>query len=160
MQVGNGAPFTDGPHAPADGIGALRMAEVYTDLKRKPPRPPEVDLDQIFAEAAEAEQGALLEAGADMSDSILDTATRTLGHNLRRQGGILTRAVGVVAGLLTDPAKLASGVTSAVDQIRSTLDTATGGRPINAGAPLRAHRSPRRHLEVLHLSPDDAAAPT
>jgi len=158
IQGGNGALFTKQHHALADGIGALRMAEVYTDLKRKPPRPPEVDLDQIFAEAAEAEQGALLEAGADMSDSILDTATRTLGHNLRRQGGILTRAVGGVAGFLTDPAKLSSGVTSAVDQIRSTLDTATGGRTINAGAPLWANRSRRRHLEVLHVSLDDAKA--
>ncbi|MHB1854390.1 MAG: wax ester/triacylglycerol synthase domain-containing protein [Acidimicrobiales bacterium] len=157
---GSGALFTKQHHAVADGIGALRMAEVYTDLERKVPRPPDVDLEAIFAEAAAAEEGELLEAGADMSDSILDTATRTLGHNLRRQGGMVTRLAGEVGGLLGNPGRIPGGVGSAVGQIRSTLDTAAGGRSINAGAPLWTHRSRRRHLEVIQvpLEPAKAAA--
>ena len=158
LEDGQGALFSKQHHAVADGIGALRMAEVYTDLKRRPPRPPEVDLDQIFAEAVKAEQGELREAGADMSASIIDTTTRTLTHNLRRQGGIVTRAVGGVAGLVGDPAKITSGVTSAIGQIRSTLDTATGARSVDAGAPLWTNRSRRRHLEVIRVPLDQAKA--
>jgi len=158
LEGGKGALFSKQHHAIADGIGALRMAEVYTDLERKAPRPPVVDLDEIFAAAVETEQGELLEAGADLSASILDTATRTLTHNLRRQGGILTRTVGGVAGFLGDPSKISNGVGSAVGQVRSTLDTATGSRTVDAGAPLWTKRSRRRHLEVLSVSLDDAKA--
>jgi len=157
---GSGALFTKQHHAVADGIGALRMAEVYTDLKRRVPRPPDVDLEAIFAEAAAAEKGELLEAGADMSDSILDTATRTLGHNLRRQAGMVSRLAGEVGGLLGEPSRIQSGVGNAVGQIRSTLDTGLGGRSVNAGAPLWTHRSRRRHLEIIQvpLEPAKAAA--
>ncbi|MDQ1396189.1 MAG: hypothetical protein QOG64_1448 [Acidimicrobiaceae bacterium] len=156
LEDGKGALFTKQHHAVADGIGALRMAEVYTDLERETPRPPEVDLDEIFAEAVKAEQGELLEAGADMSNSIFDTTTRTIAHNLRRQRGILTRAVGEAAGLLGDPAKIPSGVGSMIGQVRSTLNTATGARTVNAGAPLWTKRSRRRHLEVIRVPLDDA----
>jgi WS/DGAT/MGAT family acyltransferase len=158
LEDGRGALFSKQHHAIADGIGALRMAEVYTDVEREAPPAPEVDLEQIFADAVAAEQGALLEAGADMSASILDTTTRTLTHNVRRQRGILGRVVGDAVGLLADPSKIASGVTGAVDQVRSTLDSALGSRTVNAGAPLWTNRSRRRHLEVLHLSLEDAKA--
>jgi WS/DGAT/MGAT family acyltransferase len=155
LEDGRGALITKQHHAVADGIGALRMAEVYTDLERTASRPPEVDLDGIFAEAVEAEQSELLEAGADMSQSILDTATRTLLHNLRRQGGILSRAVGDVTGLVTNPAQVPGLIAGALGQVRSTVDAATGSRPIDASAPLWTHRSRRRHLEILHLPLDD-----
>jgi diacylglycerol O-acyltransferase len=151
---GRGALFTKQHHAVADGIGALRMAEVYTDLERDVPPPPAVDLEAIFAAAIEAERGALLEAGADMSESIVDTATRTLSHNLRRQGGMLTRAVTTVA----DPRKVAGVLGGAVGTVRSTIDTASGGREIEATAPLFKKRSRRRHLEVLRVSLDEAKA--
>jgi WS/DGAT/MGAT family acyltransferase len=153
---GTGALFVKQHHAVADGIGALRMAEVYTDLERTPAPPQHVDLARILADAVAAEKDELIEAGADVSDSILETATRTVVHNLRRQGGILVRTVDDATGLLTHPARLPRAVAGAVNQIRSTLDTATGGRTIDARAPLWTHRSRRRHLEVLRLSLDDA----
>ncbi|HUR78125.1 MAG TPA: wax ester/triacylglycerol synthase domain-containing protein [Acidimicrobiales bacterium] len=155
---GEGALFSKQHHSVADGIGALRMAEVYTDLERDVARPPEVDLEAIFAEAVAAEQGELLEAGADMSDSILDTATRTVRHNLRRQGGIVSRAAANVASVVTHPAKISDAVGGLVGEVRSAADTAGGGRTTNASAPLFAKRSRRRHLEVLHVSLDDAKA--
>ena len=158
LEGGRGAMFTKQHHAVADGIGALRMAEVYTDLERTVDPPPEVDLAKIFAEAAEAEQGELLEAGADMGYSILDTATRTLGHNLRRQGGVITRLAGSLGGLITDPSRIPAGVGNVVGQVRSTLDTAAGTVAASAGAPLWKARSRRRHLEVLRVSLDDAKA--
>ena len=153
-----GALLTKQHHAVADGVGQLRMAEVYTDLQRRTPRPPEIDIEALFAQAIEAEADELLEAGADMGDSIIDTAARTLAHNLRRQGGIVTRAAGSMAGLLANPARISAGVSTAVDQIRSTVETGAGGRGIDAGAPLWTKRSRRRHLEVLHLGLEDAKA--
>jgi diacylglycerol O-acyltransferase / wax synthase len=156
LEDGKGALFTKQHHAVADGIGALRMAEVYTDLERDVPKPADVDLDKLFADAVEAEQGQLLEAGADMSDSIFDTATRTLGHNLRRQAGIISRSAGGLAGVIVHPDRATGAIGGLVEQVRSAVDAAFGGRAANAGAPLWKNRSRRRHLEVLRVSLDDA----
>ena len=150
LEGGQGALFAKQHHSVADGIGALRMAEVYTDLERDPPPPPEVDLEAIFAAAIEAEAGELREAGADLSESILDTAALTVTHNLRRQAGIVTRTARSVAGGLVDPVKAIGGL---VDQVRSTADTAAGVS--GAGAPLWQHRSRRRRLEVFSVPLDD-----
>ncbi|HEX6392813.1 MAG TPA: wax ester/triacylglycerol synthase domain-containing protein [Acidimicrobiales bacterium] len=158
MEDGSGALFIKQHHSVADGIGALRMAEIYTDLERTPPRPPEVDLDKVFADAIAAERGELLEAGADVSDSIIDTAVRTVAHNLRRQQGIALRAAGDVFNLVTNPTRVPRAFIGLVEQIRSTLSTAGTARAMNASAPLWTNRSRKRHLETLRLSLDDAKA--
>ena len=155
---GQGALFVKQHHSVADGIGALRMAEVYTDLEREVPAPSPVDLEQVIADALAAEQGELLEAGADTSDSILDTATRTLTHNLRRQAGILRRTAGGIGDLATHPTHLPRAAAGILGQFRSALDTAGGDRKVDAGAPLWTKRSRRRRLEVLQLPLDDAKA--
>jgi hypothetical protein len=158
LRDGTGALFIKQHHAVADGIGALRMAEVYTDLERTPAPLPPVDLERVFSDAIAAERSALLDAGADISDSIIDTATRTLAHNIRRQRGIALRAAGDALRLLTDPMSAPRAVVGTIDQIRRTLDTARGGRSINASAPLWTRRSRRRQLEVLRLPLEDAKA--
>lgn len=155
---GTGALFIKQHHAVADGIGALRMAEIYTDVERTAPPPPEVDLDEVFAEAIAAERGELLESGADVSDSIMDTAARTVAHNFRRQRGIALRAAGDALGLLTNPTTVPRAMSATINQLRNMLDAAGGARTIDAGAPLWTHRSRRRHLEVLRLSLEDAKA--
>jgi WS/DGAT/MGAT family acyltransferase len=158
LEDGKGALLVKQHHAVADGIGALRMAEVYTDIERDAPPPPEVDVEAIFADAVAAERGELLEAGADMGASIVDTATRTLRHNLRRQGGIFTRTATGVADAVTHPTKIGDAVGGLVGEVRSAIDTAGGGRSVNANAPLWTNRSRRRHLEVLRVSLEDAKA--
>jgi diacylglycerol O-acyltransferase / wax synthase len=158
LQDGKAALITKQHHSVADGIGALRMAEVYTDLERDAPAPPEVDVKAIFAEAVAAEQGELLEAGADMGTNIVDTAARSIGHNLRRQGGIATRLAGRAVNLVTHPNELGNAVGNVVGDVRSALDTAGGGRTVDAHAPLWTDRSRRRHFEVLSVNLDDAKA--
>jgi WS/DGAT/MGAT family acyltransferase len=158
LEDGKSALMTKQHHSVADGIGALRMAEVYTDLERNAPEPPEVDVDAIFAEAVKAEQGELLEAGADMGTNILDTAARSVGHTLRRQGGILSRAAGSAVNLVTHPSELGNAVGNVVGEVRSAIDTAGGGRSVDAHAPLWTGRSRRRHLEVLSVNLEDAKA--
>ena len=158
LEGGKSALMTKQHHSVADGIGALRMAEVYTDLERDAPPPPEVDVEAIFADAVAAEQGELLEAGADMGTNIVDTAARTVRHNLRRQGGIFSRLAGQAVNLVTHPTELGSAVGNVVGEVRSALETAGGGRTVDAHAPLWTERSRRRHLEALQLNLEDAKA--
>lgn len=158
LEDGTGALFIKQHHSVADGIGALRMAEIYTDLDRHPPPPPEVDLGPVFAEAIAAEQSELLEAGADVSDSIIDTTVRTLTHNIRRQQGIARRAASDVLKLATNPATVPRGLIGVIKQVRSTLDAVGGDRTIDVQAPLWVNRSRRRHLETLRVPLDDAKA--
>ncbi|HVV37723.1 MAG TPA: wax ester/triacylglycerol synthase domain-containing protein [Acidimicrobiales bacterium] len=158
LEDGRSALLTKQHHSVADGIGALRMAEVYTDLERHAPEPPEVDVEAIFAEAVAAEQGELLEAGADMGTNIVDTAARSVGHTLRRQGGIVSRVAGSAVNLVTHPAELGSAVGNVVGEVRSALETAGGGRTVDAHAPLWTQRSRRRHFEVLSVNLEEAKA--
>ncbi|HET6873945.1 MAG TPA: wax ester/triacylglycerol synthase domain-containing protein, partial [Acidimicrobiales bacterium] len=150
VEGGKGALLVKQHHSVADGIGALRMAEMYTDLERTPPPPPDVDLAEIT--------GGSTSSGADIGTSILDTASRTLSHNLRRGGGILTRTVGDVARAITHPAELPATVAGAAGQVLGTLEMAGGGRGGQARSSLWTNRSRRRHLESLRLSVEDAKA--
>lgn len=158
LEDGTGALFVKQHHSVADGIGALRMAEIYTDVERIPPPPPDVDLGQVFADAIAAEGRELLDAGADVSDSIVDTAVRTLTHNIRRQQGIALRAGGEVLGVALNPMRVPRALIGLISQVRNTLDAASTGGTIDARAPLWTGRSRRRHLETLRLSVDDAKA--
>lgn len=158
MEDGTGALFIKQHHAVADGIGALRMAEIYTDLERTGAPPPEVDVDQVFAQSIAAERGELLEAGADTSGSLVGTAAHTIAHNLRRQQGIALRAAGDALRLVGNPTRVPHAALDAINQIRSVLEATGAGRTIDASAPLWTNRSRRRHLEPLRLPLDDAKA--
>lgn len=150
LEEGKGALLVKQHHSVADGIGALRMAEVYTDLERTPPPPPEVDLGEIHGGAAVS--------GPHIGASMLDTATRTLAHNLRRGGGILSRTVGDATRVITHPVELPGAVAGAASQILSTLEMAKAGRGSEGRSPLWTNRSRRRHLESLRLPVEDAKA--
>jgi hypothetical protein len=91
-----------------------------------------------------------------VSDSIIDTAVRTVAHNLRRQQGVALRAAGDLLKLVGNPTKVPRAVIGAVDGIRGALYATSAGRAIHASAPLWTHRSRRRHLETLRLPLDDA----
>ena len=158
LEDGTGALFVKQHHSVADGIGALRMAEIYTDVERHPPPPPDVDLERVFAEAIAAERSEVLDAGGDVSDSIIDTTVRTLTHNIRRQQGIALRAASDIVKVATNPTSVPRGLIGAIKQIRNTLDAVGGGRAIDAKAPLWTNRSRRRHLEALRLPLEDARA--
>jgi WS/DGAT/MGAT family acyltransferase len=158
LQDGKGALFVKLHHSVADGIGALRMAEIYIDLERTPPPSPHADVAEVFGDAVASGRRPLLAGGAGMSPSILDTAARTVTHNLRRGGGVLSRAAGDATRTVSHPTDLFGAGMELVDQICSTLDMARGGRRIDARSPLWRNRSRRRHLETLRLSLDDARA--
>lgn len=150
LEEGKGALLVKQHHSVADGIGALRMAEIYTDLERNPPPPADVELTEI--------EGAAASSGTGIGASILDAAARTLAHNLRRGGGIVSRNVGQLMRAVTHPADLPGTVTEAAGQVLGTLEMLDGRGRSDGRSSLWTARSRRRHLESLRLPVEDAKA--
>jgi WS/DGAT/MGAT family acyltransferase len=149
LEEGRGALFMKLHHAVTDGIGAMRLGELYMQTSRRAPLPDEVDLHAVLSEAIAAE-AALAEGGGDLRSS----AVRTVGHTWRRQLGMVRRAAGEVALWGADPLRArdsAEGIVRGVQQARSQI---TGEGDVAGGAPLWKDRSRHRHLEALRVPLD------
>lgn len=151
LEDGKGAIFTKLHHSISDGIGAVRLSELYMEAERKADLPPEVDLDQVIADALAAEEAE------DSSDAptTRGSAVRSIGHMMRRQAGIAQRTAGELAIWSVDPSRAQEAVTGAVDQLSSTLKQlpASDG-DVPGGSPLWKNRSRHRHLEGLKVPLD------
>lgn len=149
LEGGRGALWTMMHHAISDGIGQLRMAEMFQDLERDVPKSPDIDLEGLVAERVAA-FGAK-EAGGDLGSSLAATAGHTASHLLRRSAGAARRAAGEVAIWPADPSRVSSAVGDATAVVKGTVDQlASGGGEGIVGAPLFRQRSRHRHLE--HVS--------
>ncbi len=161
LEGGRGAIYSIFHHAISDGIGQIRMAELYQQRSRDEAEHPEIDLEALIAEAVETH--AAKEAGGDLATSIVDTATRSLTHVARRQIGLGRRALGEVVLWPADTHRATSKVTNAVEVARSTVAQLNGSsNETPGGSPLWKQRSRHRHLEKLQvpLAPLKAAAKT
>ena len=81
LEGGRGAIYSIFHHAISDGIGQLRMAELYQQVSRDEAEHPEVDLEGIVAEAVASH--AAKESGGDHATSLVDTASRSIAHVAR-----------------------------------------------------------------------------
>jgi WS/DGAT/MGAT family acyltransferase len=126
-------------HTITDGKGGIRLSEQFIDLRRDEP-----DIDEVAITASSPAGRA----------NLLDTATETLGHGLRRSLGVGQRAVVNGVDLATHPAKLASAGPDLVETLRSALRQVTVTD--HAHSPLWTERSLRRHLDVLDVDFDEA----
>lgn len=150
LEGGKGAIYSIFHHAISDGIGQMRMAELYQQLSRDEPDHPEVDLEGIIAEAVATHDAK--ESGGDLATSLVDTATRSAGHLARRQIGLGRRALGEVVLWPADPGRATDKVTSIVDITRSTIAQLNGTTNEDpGGSPLWQQRSRHRHLEALQI---------
>lgn len=159
VEGGRGAIYSIFHHAISDGIGQIRMAELYQQLSRDEAEHPEVDLEGIIAEAVATH--AAKEAGGDLATSLLDTAGRSVTHVARRQIGMGRRALGEMALWPADPDRAVDKVTNVIDVTRSTIAQLNGSsNEVPGGSPLWKQRSRHRHLERLSvpLEPLKAAA--
>lgn len=150
-------------HTIADGIAAIRLAELYMDLTAEPDDVPEVDLDAIIA--------------ADVSAH--DTTSRgripdAVGHNLRRQGGRLRRILAETATWGADPLRPITLGQQAAATLRQALDELgigempdverspdDGTQTVDANSrssPLWRERSRHRHLESVNVELDAVKA--
>ncbi len=144
-------------HAIADGVGQLRMAELYQQISIDQPAPDPVDLDAIIADAVKTHRAG--EAGGDLATSLVSTTQRTAGHLLRRQAGLSRRLLGEVMLWPADVSRVAEtadGVTTGVRSAVSMLTKSSGSD--RGGSPLWNQRSRHRHLEYVQVPLDGLKA--
>ncbi len=141
-------------HSVADGIGQLRMAEMYQQLDPSHPAPDEVDLEGIIADAVEAHSAK--QVGGDLGDDLTSTATQSISHLVRRQIGIARRALGEVVIWPADPRRAVEKANDAVTATTATVGALRGsGNEVEGGSPLWKHRSRHRHLEHVRVDFED-----
>ena len=97
IEGGRGAVYALTHHVIADGIGQLRMAELYQQLSRDQGPPADVDLDAFLAEIVER-HGSTVDGDPvrEGLGTLVDASRETAGHLLRRQAGIGRRLAGEV----------------------------------------------------------------
>jgi diacylglycerol O-acyltransferase / wax synthase len=154
LESGRGALWSIMHHSISDGIGQLRMAEMFQDLEREVERAPDIDLEGIVAAAAAG--FAQKEAGGDLGSSLAATAVHSATHLLRRSVGTARRAAGEVVLWPADPTRATEAVGDIAALVRSTAQqlASPGGEGV-VGAPLFHERSRHRHLETVRVSLDD-----
>lgn len=141
-------------HSVSDGIGQLRMAELYQQISRDDPPPTDVDLDAVIAEAVAS--GDAKEVGGDLATNAVSSIRASASHLARRQFGIGRRVLGEVAMWPADPSRIGDTVGTAVDTVRGA---ATQLRPTDeeasSSSPLWSGRSRHRHFGWVRLHVDD-----
>lgn len=141
-------------HSVSDGIGQLRMAELYQQISRDEAPPADVDLDAVIAEAVSSAKAK--EVGGDLTTNAVSNIRASASHLARRNFGIGRRLLGEVAMWPADPSRVGDTVGAAVDTFRSA---ATQLRPIDEEAslssPLWSGRSRHRHFGWVRLHVDD-----
>ncbi len=151
---GRGAIWAIFHHAISDGIGQLRMAELYQQVKRNEPPAAEVDIESIIAEAAAARDPK--ELGADYGANLWATATTSLGHVARRNIGIGKRVLGQAAIVPADPQRAVEAAGHLGAAARATVEQLTGSaNDTKGGSELWSQRSRHRHLEHVKVPLDE-----
>lgn len=153
-----GALFWKTHHSISDGIGMIRLSELYMERHPDEAWPDEVDLEAMIAEDLEREQSESDDSVRGQATSFLGTATKSVGHLWRRQAGISRRATAEAALWAADPMRVRDRGEQLVDSVLSTYRQVSGGGEVPGGSPLWKNRSRRRHLEALQVNLDDAKA--
>ncbi|MGB5757316.1 MAG: wax ester/triacylglycerol synthase domain-containing protein [Acidimicrobiales bacterium] len=156
LEGGRGALFTKLHHSISDGIGAIRLSELYMEAERNADLPPTVDLDEVIAAAIAAES-----AEADQPDppDPIQSTVHTFGHLFRRQAGIARRTMGELALWSADPTRARDVLEGAVEGLGSTIRQLNPSEDgVEGGSPLWTNRSRRRHLESLTVPLDEVKA--
>jgi WS/DGAT/MGAT family acyltransferase len=158
LEGGKGGLFWKAHHSISDGIGMVRLSELYMERAEQTQWPDEVDLDALIADDLLREEKADQQKGPEQIPSFVGTATRSIGHLWRRQAGISRRATAEAVLWMADPERIRDRGEELVSSVRSTYRQVTGGGDVPGGSPLWKERSRRRHLEALQVSLDDAKA--
>lgn len=144
-------------HAVSDGIGQLRMAEMYQQIDPNDPPPEDIDLEAIVAAAVEAHHSKQL--GGDLTDGFATTVGQSVAHLIRRELGVVRRVAGEVVIWPADPQRARDTIEGALGALTSTLGALTGsGNEVAGGSPLWKERSRHRHLEHVSVPLDELKA--
>ena len=156
LEGGRGALWAIIHHSVADGIGQMRMAEMYQDLERDAPPAPEVDLKQVIDDAVAAHQAK--ESGGNTADSVMSTLRNSASHLARRQWGIGRRMAGEVALWPADPRRINDTVGVAVDTVKAAARQLSPSSERSPASRLWSDRSRHRHLEWVRVDVDELKA--
>lgn len=154
LEGGKGAIYLLTHHVIADGIGQLRMAELYQQLTRDEEPPPLVDLDAFMTDRlAEHEASG---GRAEITSGLLGAGIDAAGHVLGRQLRVGRRVLGEAMMWPADPGRLAERASEVATTVRTTADLMTppSGNG-SGGSPLWRTRSRHRHLEHVQVPLDD-----
>lgn len=127
-------------HSVSDGIGALRLAEMYLDFERTPPMPePNKDAGPVIAAGS---KGGLLADLDYMARKQLEAA----------------RAVAAETALWAADTDRAKKKLATVGNVAKDVAGQLGPKTGKAGSPVFRNRSRHRHLEVFDVSLDELKA--
>ena len=144
-------------HAVSDGIGQLRMAEMYQQLEPDAPMPDDVDLVGLVAVAVDEHHAKQL--GGDLTDGLPAALGQSMSHLVRRQLGVARRIAGEVAIWPADPQRARDALDGILGTVTSTAGALTGsGNEVSGGSPLWKQRSRHRHLEHVTMPLDQLKA--
>jgi len=154
---GGGAIYSMMHHVIADGIGQMRMAEMYQQLTRDAPPPAEVDLEGFIA--ARIEQSTVKESGGDSDASLADAVRNSVSHVARRQLGVARRIAGEMVLWPADPARMNDKLSTIGETAVAAVNQLSPSSDGDAhGSPLWTNRSRHRRLEHVSLKVDDLKA--
>jgi diacylglycerol O-acyltransferase len=157
LEGGRGAIWALIHHSVSDGIGQMRMAEMYQQFERDAPVADDVDLEQIIADAVGTHSAK--ESGGNMAESLLSTVRNSTEHLVRRQIGIGRRIAGEVAIWPADPRRIGERVETTVDTVKAAAaQLGPKGEGSALGSELWANRSRHRHLEWVRVDVEDLKA--
>ncbi len=132
-------------HSVSDGIGALRLAEMYLDFERNPKPAEASDLPPV-PETEEQPSGAV------------EVLLSEIDYVVRQQLDVARRVAAEVSLWSADRARIKDAVSSAGGLLKSVSGSFTGGYGENTGSPLWKNRSRHRHLEAFDMPLDDLRA--
>ena len=157
VEGGRSAVWSVFHHAISDGVGQLRMAELYQQVSRDDPGHPPVDLEEIVRVASRVHDAKQL--GGNQATGFLSTTAGSLRHLGRRQAGLARRMVGEVVLWPADFDRATGKAEDFVSATRHVVDQLTGSsneRP--GGSELWKQRSRHRRLEWVRVPMDGLKA--
>ncbi len=150
IEGGRGAVWSETHHVIADGIGQLRMAELYQQLSRDEAPPDDIDISAYVAEQVAAHRSA--GSNTDAVTGLLSGAAKAAQGLLRQQVGIGRRIAGELMMVPADPGRVAERGGNLVAAVQSTGELLTGsGNEVSGGSPLWKSRSRHRRLEHVRV---------
>ncbi len=154
LEGGRSAVYSLIHHVVADGVGQLRISELYLQLSRDEGLPPEVDLDALLQADVAADRTD--RPDGNLASDLTSTATKTMSYLADQQLKLGRKILGEIMLWPADPERAATALTQAVAVSAGTIEQLVDlVADEEGGSPLWAERSRHRHLEHVRVGMDD-----
>ncbi|MEO0495167.1 MAG: wax ester/triacylglycerol synthase domain-containing protein [Actinomycetota bacterium] len=144
---GRGALISRLHHSIADGVGSLRMAEIFLSLEPDAELPAEVDLDAVLDERRAA---APPHEPTDTADALLAALAGPVG--------LMKSAAAEMALIGADPARAQRTGNQALETVRTVIDQLVGDPYLDSTSELWTGRSGQRYYVTARMALSAAKA--